>query len=119
VPDPAPPRSTAPQRLEQPEWNPGDPYPENLLPSQDPDAKGLLGARRLGPYRAGEWVWIERFQTKGFARVLDRSTEFDRGLGTKTYPAWLVEFEDGRRDWFSGISIRKLTNAERKGRDDG
>jgi hypothetical protein len=119
VPDPSPPRRAAPLPPPEPEWHIGDPYPEHLVPSQDPDTKGLLGARRLGPYRAGEWVWVERSQTRGYGRVLDRSTEFDRGLGTKAYPRWLVELEGGRRDWFSGISIRKLSGAERKAREGG
>jgi hypothetical protein len=117
APSPAPPQLAHELRPQRPEWSPGDPYPDDLVPLHDPDERGPFGARRLAPYRAGEWVWVDRLETRGFARVLDRSTDFHRGFGTKTYPAWLLEFEDGRREWFSGISIRKLTKAERKQRE--
>lgn len=119
VPEPAPPRAAQSPRPEKQPWQRGDPYPEDLVPLHDPDVKGVLGTRRLGPYRAGEWVRVDRFSTQGFGRVLDRSIEFSRGFGTKLHPAWLVELESGERDWFSGISLHKLTKDERKGRADG
>jgi len=62
-------------------------------------------------------VRVDRFSLKGWGRVLDISTEFDRGCGTKLYPAWLVELEDGQRDWFNGVSLRKPTRAERQERE--
>ncbi len=40
--------------------------------------------------------------------VLDRSTEFQRGHGTKLYPTWLVEGADGRRLWLNGIDLTKI-----------
>jgi len=104
VPDPW--FRTPATRPEAPSWKPGDPYPPELIPLVDPSKRGLLGRpRRLGKFHAGQRVYVDSFGRNGEATVLDWSTDFNRSLGTKVYPRWLVEFDSGQREWFNGISL--------------
>lgn len=68
---------------------------------------GLLRRpKRAGRFRVGQRVFVEALGVREFATVLDISTDLERGAGTKLYPAFLVEFDDGSRGWFNGISLK-------------
>ena len=89
---------------------PGQPYPPSLIPHPDGPGPRIfgLGTKRSGPFRVGNRVWVQSLTESGWGRLLDISNQWERGLGTKTYPAFLVEFEnDGRRKWFNGTSLRR------------
>lgn len=114
APEPTRPPAAAMTAVERQPWKPGDPYTPDLIPAGGSGTKGLLGRpRRLGPFRAGDWVRVTSLEHNGYARVLDQSSDWDRGFGTKLHPAWLVEFPDGERRWYNRASLTELTKDER------
>lgn len=67
--------------------------------------EGLFGVDKL---RIGDRVEAndDLFQGDGF--ILDKSTDPAKGLGTKLYPTYLVELDNGHKMWLNGISLKKL-----------
>jgi hypothetical protein len=96
---------------------PGPSAPDPSLFEAAPSAAGspgLLnrlrgkGPRRGGRFRVGDRVAVARIRFEGNATVIDVSRDWDRGAGTKLYPAFLVEFDDGRREWVNGVSLKPI-----------
>ena len=78
------------------------------MPDEERGALGL--PKRAAAFKVGQSVECTRLGPEGTGVIIGVSSEFSRGLGTKLYPAFLVELEDGRRDWFKGISLTKIKN---------
>lgn len=51
-------------------------------------------------------VWTPSYTGNGF--VTRVSTDYEVGWGTKLYPTYHIEFDDGEADWFHGKSISPL-----------
>jgi hypothetical protein len=63
---------------------------------------------RLAKFRAGDRVEVNRLKYLGTGVITDISVEFNKGMGTKLYPAFFVVLDDGTADWFNGISLTKV-----------
>jgi hypothetical protein len=90
-----------------PDWQPGDPYPDDVIPTAVM-TKGLFGMpRRAGAFRVGNRVRCE-LPDEGVGVIIGISDQLEHSMGTKLYPSFLVEFADGQRHWYKGISMTKV-----------
>lgn len=93
----------------RPAWQPGMPYPDHLIPETDASGAGLLRRpKRAAGFRVGDRVRANRLADEGTGTILDVSFQLNRGVGTKLYPSFLVQFEGGRRDWYTGSALTKV-----------
>ncbi|WP_149205472.1 DUF7245 domain-containing zinc-binding protein [Actinotalea subterranea] len=55
--------------------------------------------------QVGLRVKVDTLSFHSVGTVADVSTEYERGFGTKLYPAFYIEFDDGSAEWFNGVAL--------------
>lgn len=88
--------------------DPAEPYPPHLEPLSDATERRFGFRKGTSHFRVGDTVRCNRLGDEGVGLIIDYSTDIARGGGTKLYPAWLVAFPNGRREWYNGISMVKV-----------
>lgn len=79
---------------------------------------GLIGDIRdaMFPFRVGDRVSVEiRGEQLGNGTIKEISTTFERGQGTKLYPAFRVVLDDGRWSWLNGVSLSRTLQKDSSG----
>lgn len=67
----------------------------------------LFGSRPYVP-KPGDRVRVWTPSYQGIGTVTRVSTDYEVGWGTKLYPSYHIEFDDGEADWFNAKSISPL-----------
>jgi len=62
-------------------------------------------ATRAPRLEVGLRVQVDTLSFHSVGTITDISTEYNRGFGTKLYPAFYIEFDDGTAEWFNGVSL--------------
>lgn len=66
---------------------------------------GIGAAARPDRLQVGSRVKVDTLSFHSVGTITDTSTEYERGFGTKLYPAFYIEFDDGSAEWFNGVAL--------------
>jgi len=58
--------------------------------------------------RIGDRVEVRTICFQGTGMITDISSSYDRGHGTKLYPSFHIDFDDGLDEWFNGCVLFKV-----------
>lgn len=74
---------------------------------------GIGAAVRPARLQVGSRVKVDTLSFHSVGTITDTSTEYERGFGTKLYPAFYIEFDDGTAEWFNGVALTRTASTTR------